>query len=69
MESDSVPLGGSYLHRFAQKVGTANYIEIVSLFNKLALSISACHFGQPGVLSIEWMLIFGMDCDKSNRDE
>jgi hypothetical protein len=29
VESDSVPLEGSHLHRFAQKIGTANLVEIV----------------------------------------
>jgi len=29
VESDSIPLEGSRLHRFAQKIGTVNFVEIV----------------------------------------
>jgi len=29
VESDSVPVEGSRLHRFAQKIGTANLVGIV----------------------------------------
>jgi len=29
VESDSIPLEGSHLHRFAQKIGTVNFVEIV----------------------------------------
>ena len=45
VESDSIPLEGSHLHHFAQKIGTVNLVEISSFFNKLGFSISAHHFG------------------------
>ncbi len=66
MESDSAPLEGSHFHHFAQKVGTANHVEIASLFNKLAVSNGTCLFGLPA------SSLYGMganfwhgDCDDS----
>ncbi len=62
VESDSVPLEGSHFHRFAQKIGTADLVEIVFSSKRLAFSNSAWHlidFSVPWLISeliLAWML-------------